>query len=98
VVILLIVWGIVFAAGEVHALASVPRNAWLLLILSAAATGLSWLFYFKGLQVGKASYIVPIDKSSAAMVLAVLILHEPRTWQPALGTLAIVAGLIILIL
>jgi transporter family protein len=52
-VVLLIVWGIVFFTGEVNGLNSVPRRVWLFLILSAAATGLSWLFYFKGLQVGK---------------------------------------------
>lgn len=99
-VILVMVWGIVFVTGEVEGLRSVPRNVWLFLFLSAVATGLSWLFYFKGLQVGRASYVAPIDKTSVAMVLilATLFLHEPLTWQGVLGTLLILAGTLVFIL
>jgi transporter family protein len=99
-VILLIVWGIVFFTGEVNAINNVPRRVWLFLILSAVATGLSWLFYFKGLQVGKASLVAPIDKSSVALVLvlSVLILGESLSWQAVLGTLLILAGTLVLIL
>jgi transporter family protein len=99
-VILVMVWGIVFATGEVDGLRSVPRNVWLFLVLSAVATGLSWLFFFKGLQMGRASYVAPIDKTSVAMVLilSVLFLHEPLTWQAVLGTLLILAGTLVFIL
>ena len=96
VVILVIVWSIVFFTGEVRGLSSVPRNAWLALLLSAAATGLSWLFYFKALQMGQASYVAPIDKSSVAMVLvlSVLFLHETVTWKAVAGTITIFAGIL----
>jgi transporter family protein len=99
-IILLIVWGIVFYTGEVNSPNSVPRRAWIFLILSAAATGLSWLFYFKGLQIGKASLVAPVDKSSVAlvMILSVLILGETITWQTIVGTLLIIGGTLILIL
>lgn len=99
-VILLIVWGIVFYTGEIHAINSVPRRAWIFLILSAAATGLSWLFYFKGLQIGKASLVAPVDKTSVALVviLSVLILGETLTWQSIVGTLLILGGTLVLIL
>lgn len=99
-VILLLVWGIVFFTGEVKALGSVPQRAWIFLILSAAATGLSWLFYFKGLQIGQASLVAPIDKSSVALVLilSVVILGEPLTWQAVVGTALIVVGTLVLIL
>lgn len=100
VVILFLVWGIVFFTGEVSALTQVPGRAWLFLLLSAMATGLSWLFYFKGLQVGKASLVAPLDKSSVALVLllSVLLLGEPLTWQALAGTLLILAGTVVLIL
>ncbi|MBX2999658.1 MAG: EamA family transporter [Caldilineaceae bacterium] len=96
-IIIVIVWGIVFVTGEVRAINSVSRTAWIFLTLSAAATGLSWLFYFKALQMGKASYVAPIDKSSIAMVvlLSVIFLHEPLTWKSALGTLAILGGMLL---
>jgi transporter family protein len=99
-VILVLVWGIVFATGEINGLRSVPRGAWLALLLSAAATGLSWLFYFKALQIGKAAYVAPIDKSSVALVflLAVFFLHEPVTWQAIAGTVAILLGILLFLL
>lgn len=69
-------------------------------MLSALATGLSWLAYFRALQMGKASFVAPIDKSSLAMilVLSVLYLHEPLTWKTVSGTLAILAGTLLFIL
>lgn len=99
-VILVMTWGIVAVTGEINGLGSVPRNVWLFLVLSAIATGLSWLFYFKGLQVGLASYVAPIDKTSVAMVLvlAVIFLHEPLTWKGVVGTLLILAGTLVFIL
>ena len=99
-VVLVMVWGIVFVTGEVRALNTVPRNVWLYLFLSAVATGLSWLFYFKGLQIGQASYVAPVDKSSVAivLVLSALILGEVLTWKSVLGTVLILAGTLVLIL
>lgn len=99
-VILVLVWGIVLATGEVNGLRSVPRGAWWALLLSAGATGLSWLFYFKALQIGKASFVAPIDKSSVALVfiLAVLFLHEPVTWKAVVGTIAILVGILFFVL
>ncbi len=86
--------------GEVHAINSVPRSVWFFLFLSAVATGLSWLFYFKGLQIGKASYVAPVDKTSVVFVLllSALFLGEALTWQSVLGTLLIVGGTLVLIL
>ncbi len=97
VVILLLAWGIVIATGEVNAISSVPRQAWLFLILTGFATGISWLFYFAALQRGPASVVSPIDKTSVAMVilLAALFLGEPLTWKTALGGTLVVAGAIV---
>ena len=100
VVILLIAWGIVAATGEISGLKAIPSRVWLWLILSAVATGASWLFYFRALQLGEASYVSPIDKSSVAMVLvlSVLFLGEPLTWKSAAGTAAILIGVLIFVL
>lgn len=93
-VVLFFTWGIVLAAGEHHALGSVSRHSLLFLVLSGLATGLSWVFYFKALQLGTASHVAPIDKLSLALtlLLAWLILKEPLTWQLVVGTLLIIGG------
>ncbi len=100
VVILVIAWGWVFATGEVNDLPNVSRRALLFLVLSGVATGLSWLFYFKALQNGKASVVAPIDKSSLVMVmiLAALFLGEAVSWQAMIGALLIVGGTVIIIM
>lgn len=100
IVILLIAWRIAAFTGEVHWLPTISRPAWLVLILSAVATGLSWLCYFRALQLGKASYAAPIDKASVVMVLvlAALFLGEPITWKSASGTAVILVGVLLLIL
>lgn len=97
VVILLIAWGIVAATGELAGLRSVSQRTWTFLILSGVATGLSWLCYFAALQQGPASVVVPIDKTSLAMVLllAALFLGEPLTWQTATGGALVVLGAIV---
>jgi transporter family protein len=99
-VILVIAWGIVAATGDIRSLGHISPRIWFWLILSAVATGLSWLSYFKALQMGNASFVAPIDKSSLAMilVLSVLFLHEPLTWKSALGTVTILAGTLLFIL
>jgi len=100
VVILLLAWGIVFATGEVNGLSSVSQRAWIFLILSGIATGLSWLFYFAALQRGPASVVAPLDKTSLAMVLvlAALFLGEPLTWKTALGGGLVLLGAIVVAL
>jgi transporter family protein len=100
VVILAIAWGIVLARGETVELASLSRRTLLFLVLSGAATGLSWLCYFKALQEGNASLVAPVDKSSLVMIviLAALFLGEPVGWKVVLGSALIVAGTIVLIL
>jgi transporter family protein len=100
VVILLVAWGIVLARGsaaDVYALT--PRN-WLFLGLSGVATGLSWIFYFKALQLGKVSQVAPVDKLSVAIaiVLSVLFLGETLTLKAALGAALIIGGTLVLIL
>lgn len=100
VVILAIAWGIVFARGETTGIETLSRRTLLFLVLSGAATGLSWLCYFRALQEGSASLVAPIDKSSLVMilVLSTIFLGEPLTWQAIVGGGLIVAGTIVLIL
>jgi len=100
VVVLFMAWGIVFLTGKQHDIAAVSQKSWLFLALSGCATGLSWLFYFKALQIGEASKVIPIDKFSVVigMVLAVLFLGEAADIKTAAGGLLITIGTIVLIL
>lgn len=99
IVILLVAWLIVFARGEAKAVGELSRENWIFLVLSGLATGLSWIFYFKALQVGDVSKVAPVDKLSVAIaiVLAVVFLGEALTFKTALGALLIIAGSIVLI-
>jgi bacterial/archaeal transporter family protein len=99
VVILVFAWSISFAKGEHHQLASLSKKTILFLVLSGVATGLSWLAYFRALQLGPASRVAPVDKLSLAMTifLAVVVLGEPLTWRVALGGALIVAGALLTI-
>jgi transporter family protein len=94
VVILAFAWGIVLARGEQHALPSLSRKTLLFLVLSGVATGLSWLAYFRALQLGPASRVAPIDKLGLALtvVLSVLVLKEPLNWRLGLGVVLMIAG------
>ena len=98
-VILLITWGIVFFGNHVGEVRSIPRHAWLFLILSGAATGLSWLFYFKALQTGDVSRVAPVDKLSVVMTicLSFLFLKEPVSLRVVVGALLITAGSIVML-
>jgi transporter family protein len=93
-VVLLFAWGIVLARGEARDLASLRGRPLLFLVLSGVATGLSWLAYFRALQLAPASRVAPIDKLSLAMTiaLAALVLGEPLTWKLVLGASLMVAG------
>lgn len=98
-VVLAIAWGIVFATGNAGEMKTLTRNNWLFLILSGVATGLSWLFYFKALQLGDVSKVAPIDKLSVAftIILGILILHEPLDAKVIVGGCCIVLGSLIML-
>jgi transporter family protein len=98
VVILLFAWGIVIFKGLGKQIYSISKYSLLFLILSGVATGLSWLFYFKALQMGQASKVAPIDKLSLVftIVLAAIILKEKISLMAILGTLLMTAGAIII--
>jgi transporter family protein len=97
-VILVIVWGIFLATASVRDLANLSPRNWLFLVLSGFATGLSWLCYFRALQLGEASQVAPVDKLSVvfAIALAALILREHLGWQQWVGGALIIAGAIVL--
>lgn len=99
-VVLILAWGMVFLTGSQAGLSQIGIKSWIFLILSGAATGLSWLCYYRALQLGEASKVVPIDKLSVVitLVLAFVILHEAFTWKTILGGLLITAGTFVLIL
>ncbi len=99
VVILVIAWALVLVRGETAGISTLSRRTWLFLVLSGAATGASWLCYFRALQLGKASLVAPVDKTSLVMVLllSALVLGEPLTPQTMAGTLLILSGTLVLI-
>lgn len=99
-VILLITWGIVFASGIQGQTMQIPAKSWYFLIGSGIATGLSWLFYFKALQIGDASRVAPVDKFSIVItvILAFLLLHEAVSWKVIGGCVLITAGTVLMIL
>ncbi|WP_321334420.1 EamA family transporter [uncultured Bacteroides sp.] len=100
VIILFITWGIVLSGSHLNEIKEIQRNTWLFLILSGMATGLSWLFYFKALQIGDVSRVAPIDKLSVVITicLSFLILKEPISARVIVGGLLIAAGSITMIL
>jgi len=99
VIILIIAWGIALYKGSAENMGALNRTNWLFLILSGCATGLSWIFYFKGLQVGKVSQVAPVDKLSVALaiILAAIFFKEQITFKSALGALLIISGTLVLI-
>jgi len=99
VIILLVAWGIVIARGESKGLNSLSKQNIFFLVISGAATGLSWIFYFKALQAGKVSQVAPVDKLSVALTigLSVIFLHEALTLKAAIGAILIIAGTIVMI-
>lgn len=97
VIILVFAWGIVLIEGTQNQLKGWSRHTWTFIVLSALATGLSWLFYYKALQLGQASRVAPIDKLSVALtiVLAFIFLSETPTLGNVLGGLLVVAGVLV---
>jgi len=100
VVVLFMAWGIVFISGKQTGIQDISQKSWLFLALSGIATGLSWLFYYKALQIGEASKVVPIDKFSVviSMVLAFFILGETASSKSIVGALLITIGTLVMIL
>ncbi len=99
VVVLLLAWGVVYAQGNLAKLGLLTRTNLLFLGLSGVATGLSWLCYFRALQLGRVTQVAPVDKLSVALAigLSVLFLGEKLTWQSGCGAGLIIAGTLVLI-
>lgn len=100
VVVLAMAWGMVFMTGAQNGIAEISKKSWIFLILSGLATGASWLCYYKALQMGEASKVVPIDKLSVVitLVLAFVFLHEQFTVKSAVGAVLITAGTLVMVL
>ena len=99
-VVLAMSWGMVFLTGTQSGIGDISRRSWLFLILSGLATGASWLCYYYALQVGQASKVVPIDKLSVVITLALafVFLHEPFTVKSLVGCALITAGTLFMVL
>lgn len=93
-------WFLVFVTHAQGGISGISKKSWIFLILSGLATGLSWLCYYKALQLGEASKVVPIDKLSVVitLILAFVFLHEKFTAKTAIGSLLITAGTLIMVL
>ena len=100
VVVLAMSWGMVFLTNAQQGINEISRRSWVFLFLSGLATGASWLFYYKALQMGDASKVVPIDKLSVVitLVLAFVFLHEQFTIKSAVGAVLITAGTLVMVL
>ncbi len=97
-VILLLTWGIVLVSGHLLQVRTVPRYTWVFLVLSGISTGLSWLFYFKAIQLGDVSRVAPVDKLSVVItiILAFILLKEPVSPKVIAGGILICAGSILM--
>ena len=99
-VVLLMSWGMVFLTGTQTGIGDISHKSWLFLILSGLATGASWLCYYRALQLGQASKVVPIDKLSVVitLVLAFVFLHEKFTPKSLAGCVLITIGTLVMVL
>ncbi len=99
-VVLAMAWGMVFLTNTQGGITEISRKSWVFLILSGLATGASWLCYYRALQLGEASKVVPIDKLSVVitLVLAFVFLQEKFTWKSGLGAALITAGTLMMVL
>jgi transporter family protein len=100
IIIVIMAWGIVLFRGESKGIQHISKHGLLFLVLSGLATGASWIFYFKALQIGKVSQVAPVDKLSVALtiVLSIVFLHEALTIKTAIGAALIMGGTLVLIL
>ena len=99
-VVLIMAWGMVFLTNTQKGISGISSKSWFFLVLSGLATGASWLCYYKALQVGEASKVVPIDKLSVVitLILAFVFLHEQFTIKSLLGCILIGAGTLIMVI
>jgi len=99
IIILIVAWCIVLLKGEAKNIGTISRHNLLFLIISGIATGLSWIFYFKALQIGKVSQVAPVDKLSVALtiILSVVFLNEALTIKTAIGAALIIAGTLVIV-
>ena len=100
VVVVVMAWGMVFLTNAQNGIAQISKKIWIFLILSGLATGASWLCYYRALQLGQASKVVPIDKLSVVitLILAFVFLHEDFTMKSLIGCVLIGAGTLIMVL
>lgn len=100
VVVVIMAWGMVFLTNAQSGLSEISKKSWIFLILSGLATGASWLCYYKALQLGEASKVVPIDKLSVVftIILAFIFLHEQFTVKSLIGCMLIGAGTLMMVL
>ena len=100
VVVVFMAWGMVFLTNTQNGITEISRKSWIFLILSGLATGASWLCYYKALQMGEASKVVPIDKLSVVITLALafIFLHEELDWKSVVGCVLIAAGTLFMVL
>lgn len=99
-VVLLMAWGMVFLTNSQGGISSISGKSWLFLILSGLATGASWLCYYKALQMGDASKVVPVDKMSTVLtlILAFIFLHETFTVKSLIGMILLTVGTLVMVL
>ena len=99
-VVLIMAWGMVFLTNSQVGISEINKKSWLFLILSGLSTGASWLCYYKALQIGDASKVIPIDKLSVVitLILAFIFLHETFTYKSIIGCVLIAAGTILMVL
>lgn len=99
-VVLVLSWGMVFLTNAQGGISAISTKSWIFLILSGIATGASWLCYYKAIQLGDVSKVVPIDKMSVVitLILAAIFLHESFTVKSVIGTILLAAGTLCMIL
>lgn len=99
-VVVIMSWVMVLITNQQGGLTLISKRSWIFLILSGLATGFSWLCYYKALQMGEASKVVPIDKMSVVLtlVLAFVFLHESFTWKSVVGCILITAGTLFMVM
>lgn len=99
-VVVVMAWGMVFLTNAQSGIMEISKKSWIFLILSGLATGASWLCYYRALQVGDASKVVPVDKMSVVftLILAFVFLHEKFTVKSLLGCILIAAGTLVMVL
>ena len=99
-VVLLMAWGMVFLTHSQDGIFNIGKRSWIFLILSGLATGASWLCYYKALQIGDASKVVPIDNMSTVLtlILAFVFLHEQFTLKSLVGSILLAAGTLVMVL